>query len=199
MALAEKLIALPSKLCPSSQSLTADDEEELFDVVNDSNQKIGQEKRSIVHAKGLKHRAVYCFVFSEQGKLLMQQRSPKKKIGPLQWDLSVAEHLQPGESYDEAAVRGLQEELGITARLASLQGPLVPVHLRRLEAPEVGVTDCEFVTSFRLDGWQGEVNADPAEVHAWKFASVADVLEDMRANEQLYTPWFRAELHATVS
>ena len=51
----------------------------------------------------------------------------------------------------------------------------------------------------RLDGWQGEVNADPAEVHAWKFASVADVLEDMRANEQLYTPWFRAELHATVS
>lgn len=25
----------------------------------------------------------------------------RKKIGPLQWDLSVAEHLQPGESYDE--------------------------------------------------------------------------------------------------
>ena len=25
----------------------------------------------------------------------------------------------------------------------------MPVHLRRLEAPEVGVTDCEFVTSFR--------------------------------------------------
>ena len=49
----------------------------------------------------------------------------------------------------QAAVRGLQEELGITAEVASLQGPLVPVHLRRLEAPEVGVTDCEFVTSFR--------------------------------------------------
>ena len=25
----------------------------------------------------------------------------RKKVGPLQWDLSVAEHLQPGESYDE--------------------------------------------------------------------------------------------------
>ena len=49
----------------------------------------------------------------------------------------------------QAAVRGLQEELGITAEPASLQGPLVPVHLRRLEAPEIGVTDCEFVTSFR--------------------------------------------------
>ena len=51
----------------------------------------------------------------------------------------------------------------------------------------------------RLDGWQGEVNADAAEVHAWKFASVADVLEDMRASERLYTPWFRAEIHATVN
>ena len=77
MALAVKLVPLPSKLCPSSQSLTADDEEELFDVVNDSNQMVGQEKRSIVHAKGLKHRAVYCFVFNEEGKLLMQQRSPR--------------------------------------------------------------------------------------------------------------------------
>ena len=77
MALAEQLVPLPSKLCPSSEPLIADDEEELFDVVDDSNQVIGQEKRSIVHTKGLKHRAVYCFVFDEQGKLLMQQRSPK--------------------------------------------------------------------------------------------------------------------------
>ena len=77
MALAEQLVPLPSKLCPSSQPLTADDEEELFDVVNDSNQVIWKEKRSLVHSKGLKHRAVYCFVFNEHGRLLMQQRSPK--------------------------------------------------------------------------------------------------------------------------
>ena len=25
----------------------------------------------------------------------------RKKIGPLQWDLSMAEHLQPGESYEQ--------------------------------------------------------------------------------------------------
>ena len=77
MALAEQLVPLPSSVHPSSQSLTADDAEELFDVVNDSNQVIGQEKRSIVHREGLKHRAVYCFVFNKQGQLLMQQRSPK--------------------------------------------------------------------------------------------------------------------------
>ena len=29
----------------------------------------------------------------------MSTCSCRKKIGPLQWDLSVAEHLQPGEGY----------------------------------------------------------------------------------------------------
>ena len=77
MALAEPPVPTPSRLSPSSHPLTADNEEELFDIVNDSNEVVGQEKRSIVHAEGLKHRAVYCFVFDEQGKLLMQQRSPK--------------------------------------------------------------------------------------------------------------------------
>ena len=58
--------------------LPADNEEEYFDIVDHNNHVIGREKRSIVHATGLKHRAVYCFVFNEQGKLLMQQRSPRQ-------------------------------------------------------------------------------------------------------------------------
>lgn len=41
--------------------------------------------------------AVYVFVFDKKGRLLIQRRSPNKKIGPGQWDLSVAEHLSQGE------------------------------------------------------------------------------------------------------
>ena len=70
--------------------LLADNEEEYFDIVDDNNHIIGREKRSIAHATGLKHRAVYCFVFNEQGKLLMQQRSPRQ--APLLnalWDIGL--------------------------------------------------------------------------------------------------------------
>ena len=78
--------ALPLPLLEKgSLGLLADNEEEHFDIVNDDNQIIGQEKRSVVHATGLKHRAVYCFVFDEQGKLLMQQRSPRS--GPCKYAL----------------------------------------------------------------------------------------------------------------
>lgn len=174
----------------------ADKDEELFDIVDDQNNVIGQEQRSVVHAQGIKHRAVYCFVFNSKGQLLLQQRSAKKKIGPLQWDLSIAEHLEPGEKYRQAAARGLQEELGIHVDAAQLAGPLVPVHLRELRVPEKGVRDCEFVTSFRLNGWEGTVVADPAEVHAWRFLSVEEVWRDMQESPDSYTVWCKDELHA---
>ena len=51
----------------------------------------------------------------------------------------------------------------------------------------------------RLDYWQGEVTADPAEVHAWKFAEVSDIQADMNLHPDKYTAWFRAEVHAVTA
>lgn len=55
--------------------MPADQHDELFEIVDESNQVIGTEKRGVVHATGLLHRAVYCFVFNTTGELLLQQRS----------------------------------------------------------------------------------------------------------------------------
>jgi hypothetical protein len=46
----------------------------------------------------------------------------RKQIGPGLWDLSLAEHNEPGESYHDAAVRGLRQELGV--RAPALKGPV---------------------------------------------------------------------------
>ncbi len=80
----------------SAAPIQAEPDEELFDIYDDQCNLLGQERRAVVHAKGLLHKAVYCFVFNNEGQLLIQRRSRKKKIGPGQWDLSVAEHLSPG-------------------------------------------------------------------------------------------------------
>lgn len=55
---------------PEAHALAA----ELFDLVDDEDNVIGREKRSVCHAKGLLHRAVYCWVFNGQGQLLVQRR-----------------------------------------------------------------------------------------------------------------------------
>lgn len=87
------------------------------------------------------------------GDLLIQQRSAKKRVGPNQWDLSVAEHLSVGETFKQGVQRGLHEELGIAD--AVVTGPLGPMHKRRLEV-SADFVDYEFVESYRMDGFEGE-------------------------------------------
>lgn len=133
----------------------ADPADELFDIVNEEGIVIDVRPRREVHASGLLHRAVYVFVFDASGRLLLQRRSADKKIGACQWDLSVAEHLAPGECFVDAAMRGLSEELGIHhTAAAALEGPLSPPHRRRLLLPGL-YDDNELVASYALRGFKG--------------------------------------------
>src|SRR3954451_3578842 len=86
--------------------------EEVFDVVNERDEVIGQERRSEVHRLGLRHRAVHVLVFNSKGELFLQKRSMTKDTFPGAWDSSASGHVDTGETYDTCAVRELREELG---------------------------------------------------------------------------------------
>ena len=92
---------------------TAQDGNEIFDVVDEDDNVIRQELRSIVHGDDLLHRAVHIFVFNKHKELFLQKRSRLKDKHPGVWDSSAAGHLNAGEGYNETAVRELEEELGI--------------------------------------------------------------------------------------
>jgi 16S rRNA (adenine1518-N6/adenine1519-N6)-dimethyltransferase len=93
---------------------------EQFDVVDENDQVIGTKPRSEVHARNLLHRAVHILVFNQAGELLLQKRSAWKDREPGKWDSSAAGHLEPGESYEAAAARETEEELGIRPTLTPL-------------------------------------------------------------------------------
>jgi isopentenyl-diphosphate delta-isomerase type 1 len=101
--------------------------DEIFDVVNDRDEVIGQAPRAEVHRTGKKHRAVHVMVFNERGDIFLQKRSLKKDNHPGVWDSSSSGHLDSGEEYDACALREVWEELGI--RL-----PAVPKRLRKIDA-----------------------------------------------------------------
>ncbi len=86
---------------------------EIFDVVDANDEVTGTATRSDVHTQKLTHRAVHVFVFNKRGDLLLQKRSPLKDMCPGLWDSSVSGHLDSGEFYEAAAVRELEEEMGI--------------------------------------------------------------------------------------
>src|SRR5512133_889778 len=114
--------------------------EEIFDVVDENDQCVGQCTRRKVHELGLRHRAVHVLVFRANGDLFLQKRSMTKDCFPGTWDSSASGHLAPGESYDDCAIREVREDLGLELHES-------PARLCKLAAcPETGQ---EFVWVYR--------------------------------------------------
>src|SRR5690349_7942232 len=105
------------------------DPEELFDVVDERDEVIGQLPRKEVHRRGLRHRAVHILIYNSRVEIFLQKRSALKDTFPQRWDSSAAGHLNPGEEYDACSVREVQEELGYTV-------PRVPERILRIDACE---------------------------------------------------------------
>ena len=93
--------------------------EELFDVYNENGQWLGCRPRSRCHGDpSLIHRSVHVVVISpDKRSVLLQKRSGNKDIQPGKWDTAVGGHVAAGETVEAAAVRELQEELGISGEL----------------------------------------------------------------------------------
>ncbi len=96
------------------------DSEEIFDVVDQDDQVVGQASRKEVHQRGLLHRSVHILIFNSKGELFLQKRSMAKDENPGYWDTSAAGHVDAGEGYDNCAHRELAEELGIKADLKEI-------------------------------------------------------------------------------
>ncbi|MEP6937486.1 MAG: 16S rRNA (adenine(1518)-N(6)/adenine(1519)-N(6))-dimethyltransferase RsmA [Chthoniobacterales bacterium] len=90
---------------------------ELFPVVDENDRLLRLAPRAEVHGNNLRHRAVHIYVFNARGELFLQKRSRYKDRYPGAWDSSAAGHLEGRETYDEAARRELEEELGISLAL----------------------------------------------------------------------------------
>lgn len=90
---------------------------ETLEIVDEKGKVIGLASRRACHRNpALLHRVVHVLVVNQEGQILLQKRSSHKDIQPDKWDISVGGHLHPGENYEAAAAREMQEELGIEGR-----------------------------------------------------------------------------------
>ncbi len=151
--------------------------EEWFDVVDEADRVVGREKRSVVHARNLLHRAVHILVFNGRGEVFLQMRSKKKDQCPGMWGTSAAGHLSCGEPYAEAARREFREELGIE-----------PPPLEELfRLPPSSRTGWEHVAVYRCD-CEGPFVLDPEEVDYGVWMNPGDLTKAVQSGDRAYTP-----------
>jgi isopentenyl-diphosphate delta-isomerase type 1 len=99
-----------------------DNSNELFYLVDDDDNAIGSVKRAEAHrSNSIKHRSIFILLFNDRDELLLQKRSQGKDTFPGFWTVSTSGHVAYGQSYDEAARRELQEEIGLNLPLERLQ------------------------------------------------------------------------------
>lgn len=76
---------------------------------------IDQEYRDVIHQQGLLHGEVHVWCVTPDDQLIFQHRGKDKDTYPDLLDATAGGHVDLGESYEEAAIKELCEETGLTA------------------------------------------------------------------------------------
>ena len=155
--------------------------DELFDVIDENDKIIGQEMRSVVHQRGIWHRGAHVLLFTSEEKLIVQQRARTKSQSPLALDCSVSEHVIAGESYHDAAIRGLEEELGITS--ITIQ-PLIKFKMN------YGPNDNEISMIFKAIAESKIIKFDPEEIERVDTYTLEELQSLLEQNPETFSYWF---------
>jgi len=155
--------------------------DELFDIVTEDDIVTHQAMRSVAHAQGLWHRGVHVFLFTADGKMLIQKRSADRKQYPSVWDCSVSEHVKAGEDYHAAVQRGLWEELGLE------KVDLRPIVRFRMN---YGPNDNEISTLYKNVANPADVRFDPEEIERVDYYSLDELQNIMRDKTLPLSHWF---------
>jgi 16S rRNA (adenine1518-N6/adenine1519-N6)-dimethyltransferase len=158
---------------------------ELLAVVDQDDQPLRAMDRATIHRENLLHRAVHILLVNNRGELLLQKRSHQKDRFPRRWDSSAAGHVDADESYQECAMRELQEEIGVTTPLAEIG---------RVAASEA--TGHEFIKIF-AGVYNGPFRWNPHEIETGGFFQPEMVDSWISARPQDFAPGF-IECYRTV-
>ncbi|UAB76779.1 NUDIX domain-containing protein [Mesoflavibacter sp. SCSIO 43206] len=146
--------------------------EEYIDIITKSGKPTGKSAtKTEIHTKGWYHNTVHIWLYTSKGEILLQQRAASKAICPLLWDVSVAGHVDAGETIKQAAIREIQEEISLNIKQENLhQIGVFPC----FQSYDNGIIDNEFHHTFiaKLEVSIEELKPQPNEVEALKLVPI---------------------------
>ncbi len=158
-------------------------EEEVI-LVDSNDIELGTMGKMEAHRKGELHRAFSVFIFNTKGELLMQQRALEKYHSGGLWTNTCCSHPRKGETTLNAALRRMQEEMGIECDIKPVFNFIYKAHLDK------GLIEHEFDHVFLgVSDSTPEINT--LEVLDWKYESMENLSKSIRLNPENYTEWLK--------
>jgi isopentenyl-diphosphate delta-isomerase len=158
--------------------------EEQLILVDEGNRATGSAGKTAIHRSGLLHRAFSIFIVDDRGRIVLQQRNPKKYHSGGLWANSCCGHPRPGERTIAAARRRLNEELGVTTALS------FGFFARYQTELDNGMHENEFVYVY-FGRLKSEPRPDPAEIADVALLSCDEISRRIRQDPSVFTFWFR--------
>ncbi|MEM5798278.1 MAG: isopentenyl-diphosphate Delta-isomerase [Candidatus Aenigmatarchaeota archaeon] len=153
-------------------------------LVDKKDNVIGKEEKIKAHREGKLHRAFSIFVFSSDGKLLLQRRALSKYHSPGLWSNTCCSHPKPDEKLEEAIHRRLIQEMGFDCPLKPTFSFIYKIRF------DNGLWEHELDHVF-IGKFDGQPKPNKEEVEEWKWVDVDELKQDMKKHPEKYTYWFR--------
>ena len=158
-----------------------DNQEERFPIVDEDGHVVGVATRGECHSGSkLLHPVVHLHVFNSRGDVYLQKRPEWKDIQPGKWDTSVGGHIDYGETPEQALIRDVREELGITDFTPERVGKYVFESRRERELVYVHRTI-----------YDGPIKPSTEELDGGRFWTLDEIRQSLGQN--LLTPNFESE------
>lgn len=154
-------------------------------LLNEKGESVGTAEKYAVHtAHTPLHLAFSCWIFNNEGQVLITRRSLGKKAWPGVWTNSVCGHPQLGETFEQAITRRCRFEVG--AELTSIT-PVYP-EFRYCETDASGIVENEVcpVYAARLTN---TVALNPDEVMDSHWVSLDALFQALAATPWAFSPW----------
>jgi isopentenyl-diphosphate delta-isomerase len=154
-------------------------------LVDENDQEIGRMLKSEVHGSRTPlHKAFSSFIFNDRGEILLQQRAHSKKTWPLVWSNSCCGHPLPNESREQAVVRRIQDELGISIE----EKDVVFMSPYRYQFVRDGVMENEICPIYVIHSNIQPIS-NPDEVEAIKWMKWEEYVHDTVSNPNNWSEW----------
>jgi len=168
------------------KDIVSSEDEDLI-LVDEEDRIVGYLSKGACHdGEGVLHRAFSIFIFDDEGRLLLQQRSAEKRLWGGFWSNTCCSHPRRGEVLEEAIHRRLEQELGMRAELHYLFTFSYHALFGELGAERE-------VCSVYVGRAGGPPRPNVHEISDWRWVGPEELNREIEEHPERFTPWFKEE------